>query len=265
MIRPMTDEEEFQELARLIAETLHISSTLGGRSFTARPGFELQLQFVAGWFRHIEYTFEAVDLLLGSGYEHAVPPLLRLMLEDAVSAALVATDPQSWAAVLVKERQSQIRALKAMQAVGMEPSPEMLGFIDSLPEDEGDGYREYRQITQRFRALGDDGHRLLVMWNTLTATSHGNAATAMLFLADDGQPDSVPIVKGDPQYGQDRLFLLAVALDCLLLGLDAMNSMIDGHPALAGIQAIHDRKAALETQHEPLNRPEDDQESATEG
>jgi hypothetical protein len=254
----VTDDEEFQELARLIADTLQLSQTLGGRSYTARPGYEIALQFVAGWFRHIEYIFNAVDLLLGSDCDHAVPPLLRLRLEDAVSAALVATDPQSWAAVLVTQRRSESKTLKAMQAVGMEPAPEMSGLIDSFPEDEGDGYREYRQITQRFRALGDDGDRLLVAWNMLTATSHGNVATATLFLTDDGQPDSVPMVTGGPQYGQDRLFLLAVALDCLLLGLEAMDSMIDGHPALAGIQAIHDRKAALEAQHEPLNRPEDD-------
>ena len=143
----VTDEEEFQELARLIADTLQLSQTLGGRSYTARPGYEITLQFVAGWFRHIEYIFNAVDLLLlGSDCDHAVPPLLRLMLEDAVSAALVATDPQSWAAVLVTQRRSESKTLKAMQAVGMEPSPEMLGLIDSFPEDEGDGYREYRQI-----------------------------------------------------------------------------------------------------------------------
>jgi hypothetical protein len=245
----VTGDEEFQELARLIADTLQVSDTLGGRSFTARPGYEIALQFVAGWVRHTGYIFHAVDLLLGSDWDHAVPPLLRLMLEDAVSAKLVASDPQSRTAVLVKERQSQVTALKAMQAVGMEPSPDMLGLIDSLPEDEGDGYRDYRQISQRFRALGDDGHRLLVAWNMLTATSHGNMATATLFLTDDGQPDSVPTVTEVPQYGQDRLFFLAVALDSLLLGLDAMDSMIDGHPAFAGIQAIHDRKAALEAQH----------------
>ena len=111
----VTDDEEFEELARLIADTLQLSQTLGGRSYTARPGYEIALQFVAGWFRHIEYIFNAVDLLLlESDCDHAVPPLLRLMLEDAVAAALVATDPQSWAAVLVTQRRSESKTLKAM-------------------------------------------------------------------------------------------------------------------------------------------------------
>jgi hypothetical protein len=70
------------------------------------------------------------------------------MLDDAISAALVATDPQSWASVLLKERQSQVKALKALQAVGMEPSARD-ARVHRLPEDEGDGYREYRSQPRR--------------------------------------------------------------------------------------------------------------------
>ena len=51
-----------------------------------------------------------------------------------------------------------------------------ISLVDSLPEDEGEGCREYRKMTPRFKALGEDGDRLLVAWNMFTQMSHRRMA-----------------------------------------------------------------------------------------
>jgi hypothetical protein len=41
--------------------------------------------------------------------------------------------------------------------MGVTPPPEMVETVATLPADVGEGYREFRKMNERFRALGEDG------------------------------------------------------------------------------------------------------------
>ena len=241
-----TEDQIVLEYQRLIHDVQQLSETLSDDRTVSTLQDDLVhvLPFVAGWTRHIGYLFGAVHLLVTSGLEHTVGPLVRQMLEDAVSAALVGQDPKTWESVLVTAWESDTRTRRLMESLGVAPEPEMEEYLATMPTDEGDGYREFRKMSERFRALGEDGERLLLTWQILTKMSHGDAFSATL--SSDAEPGGLPSIRADPQYGQDLGLICATCLDSMLLALATLSDMIEGDPAGAGVDQIHARKAQLE-------------------
>jgi hypothetical protein len=241
----MDHEEHFIGVVQLIKASLEFRGSLGGYSFTARPGMEYELQFVAGITRHVEYLYHAADKLMNDDLEHATPPIVRLMLENAVTAALVARDPQSWQAVLVKTRQSEKSYWDTMQRLDIQPTDDADRLFAQLPEDEGNGYREFRTMTGRFKDFPQDGDALLASWQRLSQMSHGNYLSAALFLGPSAGPGGIPSVRVNPQWEQDRLFIYGTCLDSVLICLEALNASLDGEPLTEWVQELVQRHIDL--------------------
>lgn len=238
-------DEALGEIGDLLNATIDLRYTLP-QTLHARAGQEETVAYVGGWYRHAEYLLDAVGLLMSNGLEHAAPPLLRQMLEDAVSAALVSQDPNTWLAVLVAARESLTKASKARLAISASIPPEMTDYVNSLPEDEGDGYRKFRRMTERFNGLGIDGQQLRVAWDTLTHASHGNDLSAALFLDFDGGPGGIPSVRQEAQVPPSRLVSWLVALDALMLCVDALSACLQDDPLRQELLDIHAEKRELE-------------------
>ncbi|PSL04168.1 hypothetical protein CLV30_106173 [Haloactinopolyspora alba] len=245
MIDQKMMDEAMAEVGQMLEDTASLRFDLP-ESVTAQEGWEEEVRFIGGWLRHIEHTLEAVALLVNNEHPHAAAPLVRLALEDAVSAALVARDPKAWEAVLAKAQDSEGRVLRDMYQAGLTPPDELKDLVDSLPPSAPDGYGPVKNMTARFKALGDDGARLLALWGLLTQQSHGNIHTASLFLDFDGGPGGIPSIRLDPQLPADLLNLHFTSLDCMLLATESYSQVLVGDPLGSAVQAIHARKAAVE-------------------
>ncbi|MBB5791792.1 hypothetical protein [Jiangella mangrovi] len=223
-----------------------VGDALPSGLMTALPGWEYEVRFIMGWGRHIDHLLYVVRGLLHSDYTHAAAPLVRLMLEDAVNAALVARDPASWEAVLAKARSSENRIIRDMNRAGVTPPEELEDFVSSLPPSVPEGYGDLMNMGPRFRALGEDGDRLLVTWGLLTQMSHGNVHTASLFLDWDGGPGGIPSVRLDPQVPANRFMLYMASLDSVLLAAESLSQVLVDDPLRGAVLDIHQRKAQVE-------------------
>jgi hypothetical protein len=228
-------------VADLTNEALDLLDGLGATSSTtAIPGAEDVLPHIAAWTRHIVYSLRGIDALFESGYEHCVPPVLRLLIEHATAVAIVGTAPERYVEYVNETYHGAFNTQRARDAAGAPQYDELDQFLASGP----DGRASRTTHRDRFLSLGETGKRLYASWLEQTQQSHASHVTGTLFLRPTPGSD-VPTLTTKPQWTIDPIYVFGACLDCLTLALDVFSSLIQGDPLRLAIDGINTRKDVL--------------------
>jgi len=253
----MTHEQAWeynrQGMRQLQQRARDLFESLMPRSLTARPGCEYLLPFAGSWVRYIQYAISAVRRLHDGGLGHFAAPIRRMIVEHAISLAMVERDPAAFNA-FIRGLQDQTRRIQsALAKIDVPTEAELQAILEWETDPDAKHYDRFQAVKHRCEALGEMGDRLFVQWIEETMLSHANYATSVLFLRDT-PGDDVPTLTLTAQVPVDDWKADAAIADAFILAVDVFSRMIVNDPLRDGIDDINRTKDELLDEAERLSR-----------
>lgn len=145
---------------------------------------------IRGLTAHAADSARAVLTLYKAGQPAAAVPIVRALMEDALTAAWLLAEADAWRSFISDGSHQRATALRKIIERGADDSPaetearlkESVELIDHL------GTPSRHHIDQRFRALDGGDGMLYIMYRLASSLSHASPAIIDLYTVADDRP-----------------------------------------------------------------------------
>ena len=231
-----------QQLRKLQQEASDLFDRLqNSGGLRAIEGHELGLGIMASWCRYVQHAVNAICLLHDQSLGVYAAPIRRNIIEHAVSAYGLAQEPDALDAYARALQHTVRRTADALAAASMDSNPDMAAILNQEINDSNKHLDATIKARQKFEAMGQSGQRLYVQWLHETLLSHPTFGTGKLFLRETPGSD-YPTLTSNPEVPADNWNADATCVDAMLLSLESLDSVIDGHPLTGAIDELNTRK-----------------------
>lgn len=211
------------------AHTVAMSAT------TSRPA----LAVVHGWMRAVDDACDALDAIHGAGLGKEAAPVRRLMLEHAVFATWLGTDPQDAVDVLDDQAVDRLKWLRSTAiANDMASEDDGAHFADYEPVGSSKAHlAKFKQLTEHLK-LGT----IYTAWLAETQFSHAGNMTSRRYLGGT-EVDAVLLGRSRDDRDSERAqsaFVKYLALYAVLWAIGAQTRDLDFSRALTAAQTAMD-------------------------
>ncbi|NQX34730.1 DUF5677 domain-containing protein [Herbiconiux sp. VKM Ac-2851] len=189
------------------------------RSDLGRPTTPVLIRGLAA---HAVECGQAILVLYKNSLPLPAVPIVRTLMEDAMTAGWLLVDEDAWRSFVSEAAQKKRTALREVLEMDPDNTPAAERMAESQQLLDDLGMPSNNKIQQRFRAL-EGGERLYLMYRAASALSHAESTVVDLYTEVDPR-SPVGVVWRDHAAHTNASAWIAVAATHLLFALIAWDS-----------------------------------------